>query len=224
MADAAGLGRGVDGDPWRGIGRAASVLVAALAAVCVGVYLGTKGLILPTWVMFLVASQYVMVRFRDEEFSALQFAMLFMMVSWQSLWSILAVTIAVVIYEIITVRVWYKALFNVVTQTATYGLALAVYHAVDWHFVEWWGTFLGTAAAVGLAGITQEILMSIALWIPVRLTPKEWFSQEKWEFLSLSAATFGTAWMVIWPPAILVGLGVVIGIPLVGSFKDIIRW
>lgn len=223
MADATGLRRGVDGDPWRGFGRAASVLVAALAAVCVGIYLGTNGLILPTWVMFLVTSQYVMVRFRDEEFSALQFAMLLMMVSWQSLWSILAVAIAVIIYEVITVRVWYKALFKVITQTATYGLALAVYHAVDYHFCEAWGTFIGTAAAVGLAGLTQEILMSIALWIPVRLTPKEWFSQEKWEFLSLSAATFGTAWMAIWPPALLVGLGVVIGIPLAASFKDIIR-
>lgn len=219
MADATGLRRGVDGDSWRGFGRAASVLVAALAAVCVGIYLGTNGLILPTWVMFLVASQYVMVRFRDEEFSALQFAMLFMMVFWHSLWSILAVAIAVVIYEVITIRIWYKALFNVVAQTATYGLALAVYHAVDWHFTEWWGAFLGTAAAVGLAGVTQEILMSIALWIPVRLTPKEWFSQEKWEFLSLSAATFGTAWMVLWPPALLVGLGVVIGIPLASSLQ-----
>ena len=220
MADATSSWRGADGDTWRGLGRAAGVLAAALGAVVVGVYLGINGLILPTWVMFLVASQYVMVRFRDEEFSALQFAMLFMMVSWQSLWSILAVAIAVIIYEIITLRVWYKALFNVIAQTATYGLALAIYHAVDWHFVDYWGAFLGTAAAVGLAGLVQEILMSIALWIPVRLTPKEWFSQEKWEFLSLSAATFGTAWMVVWPPALLVGLGIVVGVPLVKSLRD----
>lgn len=220
MADATGPWGGADGDTWRGLGRAAGVLTAALGAVVVGVYLGTNGLILPTWVMFLVASQYVMVRFRDEEFSALQFAMLFMMVSWHSLWSILAVALAVIIYEIITVRVWYKALFNVVTQTATYGLALAVYHAVDWHFIDAWGVFLGTAAAVGLAGLTQEILMSIALWIPVRLTPREWFTQERWEFLSLSAATVGTAWMMVWPPALLVGLGIVIGIPLVNSLRD----
>lgn len=220
MADATSSWRGADGDTWRGLGRAAGVLAAALGAVVVGVYLGINGLILPTWVMFLVASQYVMVRFRDEEFSALQFAMLFMMVSWQSLWSILAVAIAVIIYEIITLRVWYKALFNVIAQTATYGLALAIYHAVDWHFVDYWGAFLGTAAAVGLAGLVQEILMSIALWIPVRLTPKEWFSQEKWEFLSLSAATFGTAWMMVWPPALLVGLGVVVGVPLVKSLRD----
>lgn len=220
MADATSSWRGADGDTWRGLGRAAGVLAAALGAVVVGVYLGINGLILPTWVMFLVASQYVMVRFRDEEFSALQFAMLFMMVSWQSLWSILAVAIAVIIYEIITLRVWYKALFNVIAQTATYGLALAIYHAVDWHFVDYWGAFLGTAAAVGLAGLVQEILMSIALWIPVRLTPKEWFSQEKWEFLSLSAATFGTAWMMVWPPALLVGLGIVVGVPLVKSLRD----
>lgn len=223
MADATGPWGGSDGDTWRGLGKAAGVLVAAGAAVCVGVYLGTNGLILPTWVMFLVASQYVMVRFRDEEFSALQFAMLFMMVSWQSLWSILAVAIAVVIYEIITIRVWFKAFFNVLTQTATYGLALAVYHAVDYHFTEWWGPVVGLGAAVGLAGLTQELFMSMALWIPIRLTPKEWFSQEKWEFLSLSAATVGTALMSVWPPMLLVGLGIVISIPLAGSFKDIIR-
>lgn len=220
MADATSSWRGDDGDTWRGFGRAASVLVAALGAVFVGIYLGTNGLILPTWVMFLVASQYVMVRFRDEEFSALQFAMLFMMVAWQSLWSIMAVALAVIIYEIITLRVWYKALFNVITQTATYGLALTVYHAVDWHFIDACGVFLGTAAAVGLAGLTQEILMSTALWIPVRLTPKEWFTQERWEFLSLSAATVGTAWMMVWPPALLVGLGIVIGIPLVNSLRS----
>lgn len=171
--------------------------------------------------MFLFASQYVMVRFRDEEVSALQFAMLLMMVTWQSSpdgRGILAVALATMAYEVVTVRVWHKALFNVITQTATFGLAFAVFHRLDPMFVTQFGD-VGTALAVAAAGVTQEILMSIALWIPVRLSPREWFQQEKLMLLSLGAATVGTAWILVWPPALLVGLLLVLALPLKNHFR-----
>lgn len=177
---------------------------------------------MPVWVMFLFAAQFVLVRFREEEFSALQFAMLLMMATWQSAWSIMAVAIATMAYELVVLRKWYKALFNVIAQTATYGLAFAVFHASDWRLSEELGIW-GVPLAVLAAGVTQEVLMSVALWVPVRLTPKEWFSQEKYGLLSLGAGTVGTVGTLVWPPMLLVGLGIVISIPLAGSFKDIIR-
>lgn len=170
--------------------------------------------------MFLFAAQFVMVRFRDEEVSALQFAMLLMMVTWQSLWGILAVAVATMAYEVVTLRVWYKALFNVIAQTATYGLAFTVFHKLDTTLVAEFGNW-GTALAVGAAGVTQEILMSIALWIPVRLTPREWLQQEKWMLMSLGAATVGTAWILVWPPALLVGLMLVLALPMKDYFRTV---
>ncbi len=173
---------------------------------------------MPVWVMFLFAAQFVLVRFRDEEFSALQFAMLLMMATWQSLWAIMAVAIATSAYELVVLRKWYKAAFNVVAQTASYGLAYAVFHAVDWRLASEIGPW-SVGVAVFLAGVTQELLMSAALWVPVRLTPMEWLKQEKYGLLSLGAGTVGTMATIVWPPMLLIGLMTVLSFPLAGSWR-----
>lgn len=187
-----------------------------MAALAAGLVLAAKDMPGLVWVMFLFAAQFVMVRWREQEFSAMQFGMLLMMTTWQSLWSILAVTVATMIYELVVLRVWYKALFNVVTGTATYGLAFAVFHAVDQPLVERFGEW-GLPLAVLAAGVTQEVLTSLALWLPVRLRIREWLDQEKWALLSLLAASFWTATTLTWPYMLLLGLGVVVLIPILSD-------
>jgi hypothetical protein len=184
--------------------------------VVAALVLASQGVPLVTWAMFLFAAQYVMVQWRDQQYSALQFGLVLMLAVWHDPTSIGAVFLSVAAYEVVTRRAWYKALFNVVSYTATYGLMVFAYLWLETALGVVWPEWGSVLALLG-AALVQEGLMSAALWIPVRMTLEEWWEQERMVSVAVMGGVALALLVTVWPFALPLALAVTVLVPLLSQ-------